>query len=165
MNLKYFSDEGLKFLEIALGLRYGADGFFILLAIGVVSLLVVPWALGKWIGDSDRGPIGCFLGMMLPIVAVFLGFEIWSLYGAQWFGDAAWVEQSTSLVAIISGVVVLLIVSPFFFGIGFFRTIIVFFVSALIVMGLLEIGQRLVIKDHIREERRAWYDPRTWKVK
>src|SRR5262245_17283494 len=107
MNLKYFSDEGLKFLEIALGVRYGADGFFILLIIGVVSLLVVPWVLGKWIGSSDRGPIGCFLGMMIPIVAAFLGYEAWGLYGVQWFGDAAWVAQSTNLAAIISGVVVL----------------------------------------------------------
>lgn len=165
MNFKYLSSEWLKFLEMVLGVRYGADGFYILLAVGVVGLFIVPCLLARWIGSSDRGLVGCFLGMILPVVAVFVGYEMWEMYGAQWFGDAAWVRQSSSLAAIISGVVVLLIVSPLFLGIGIFKTMVVFFVSALIVMGLLGIGQKVVVKDRVRDDARVWYDPRTWKGK
>lgn len=162
MKMNVLISEALKYIEIGLGIKYGADGFFILLVAGVLSLLIIPGVCGKWIGSTERGFFGCFLGFLLPLLALFFGFELWGEYGMQWFGDRPWMDGFNGTAGMISSIVVLLIISPFFFGIGPLKTLVVFFVAAIAIMGSLAIGQKVVIKERLQDPARIWYNPKTW---
>lgn len=137
MNITPDFSSSKALLSYIIGAPYDSDTFLIMLGAFVFGVFVFGKIFCSLISDQPRKGIFCGMGLLFPVVAVFIGYELFDYYAPSVMGNSPWIDHAVLLASFLVGLIAVLLVSPMLTGIGVFRTFLVFMLTGIFTLGLL----------------------------